>query len=106
MVPDYTGKICIGDLVQGTRNGEAVEVFVYNVADHIDAFNEVSSQGIAYTAGVPPVVMAMLIFDATYDLGMMNVEDLDPRPLFSLLDKMGLPTCVKDAQGDREWNEH
>lgn len=107
LVPDYTGKTCIGDLVQGTRNGEAVEVFVYNVADHKDAFNEVGSQGISYMSGVPPVAMAMLISDGTYDLRMMmNVEELDPRPLFSLLDTMGLPTRVKDAQGDRGWNEH
>jgi saccharopine dehydrogenase-like NADP-dependent oxidoreductase len=67
-VPDYTSKTCIVDFVQGARNGEAVEVFVDNVADHKDAFNEVGSQGISYTSGVPPVAMAMLISDGTYDL--------------------------------------
>ena len=105
LAPNYTGKTCIGDLVKGTRNGEAVEVFVYNVADHKDAYNEVGSQGISYTAGVPPVAMAMLVADGTYDKGvMLNVEELDPKPLFTLLDTIGLPTRVKDAQGDREWN--
>ncbi len=105
LAPNYTGKTCIGDLVKGTKDGEEVEVFVYNVADHKDAYNEVGSQGISYTAGVPPVAMAMLIADGTYDKGvMMNVEELDPKPLFTLLDTIGLPTRVKDANGDREWN--
>ncbi|SFB16290.1 carboxynorspermidine dehydrogenase [Poseidonocella pacifica] len=105
LAPNYTGKTCIGDLVKGTKNGEEVEVFVYNVADHRDAYNEVGSQGISYTAGVPPVAVAMLIADGTYDHGvMMNVEELDPKPLFSLLDRIGLPTRVKDSRGDREWH--
>ncbi|WP_339764678.1 saccharopine dehydrogenase family protein [uncultured Sulfitobacter sp.] len=105
LAPNYTGKTCIGDLVKGIKGGKEVEVFVYNVADHKDAYNEVGSQGISYTAGVPPVAVAMLIADGTYDQGtMMNVEELDPKPLFSLLDKIGLPTRVKDAKGDREWD--
>ena len=106
LAPDYTGKTCIGDLVKGLRDGKDVEVFVYNVADHKDAYNEVGSQGISYTAGVPPVAMAMLIADGTYDTAkMVNVEELDPKPLFALLDRIGLPTRVKDEAGDRSWAE-
>ncbi len=106
LAPQYTGKTCIGDLVKGTRHGENVEVFVYNVADHADAYAEVGSQGISYTAGVPPVAMAMLIADGTYDLGrMVNVEELDPKPLFRLLDDLGLPTRIKDGAGDRAWHQ-
>ena len=106
LAPNYTGKTCIGDLVNGVKDGQEVEVFVYNVADHKEAYNEVGSQGISYTAGVPTVAMAMLIADGTYDQGIMrNVEELDPKPLFSLLDTIGLPTRVKDAAGDREWHQ-
>jgi len=105
LAPDYTGKTCIGDLVKGVRDGEETEVFVYNVADHEDAYREVGSQGISYTAGVPAVAAAMLIADGTWDTGtMVNVEELDPKPLFELLDVMGLPTRVRDALGDRAWN--
>ena len=106
LAPNYTGKTCIGDLVKGTKDGKDVEVFVYNVADHKDAYNEVGSQGISYTAGVPPVAMAMLIADGTYDTGtMVNVEELDPKPLFALLDTIGLPTRVKLADQDTGWDE-
>ena len=106
LAPGYTGKTCIGDFVKGTKDGQEVEVFVYNVADHEEAYAEVGSQGISYTAGVPPVGVAMLIADGTYDLGtMLNVEELDPKPLLALLDRIGLPTRVKDAKGDRPWFE-
>jgi hypothetical protein len=104
-VSDYTGKTCIGDLVKGTKDGKEVEVFVYNVADHKDAYNEVGSQGISYTAGVPPVAAAMLIANGTWDTGtMVNVEELDPKPFLEILDTIGLPTRVKIGDTDKAWN--
>ncbi|WP_296763103.1 saccharopine dehydrogenase family protein [Sediminimonas sp.] len=105
LAPDYTGKTCIGDLVRGLKDGAETEVFVYNVADHADAYAEVGSQGISYTAGVPPVAAARLIARGDWDTGaMVNVEELDPKPFLTLLDDMGLPTRVRDARGDRPWN--
>ncbi|MDO9639037.1 MAG: saccharopine dehydrogenase family protein [Pseudotabrizicola sp.] len=102
LAPDYTGKTCIGDFVKGTKDGKPVEVLIYNVADHKDAYNEVGSQGISYTAGVPPVAAALLIADGTWDVGgMANVEDMDPAPFITLLNQIGLPTRIKDASGDR-----
>jgi saccharopine dehydrogenase-like NADP-dependent oxidoreductase len=102
LAPDYTGKTCIGDLVKGTKDGKPAEVFIYNVSDHKEAYEEVGAQAISYTAGVPPVAAAMLIADGTWDVGeMRNVEDLDPVPFLMLLNRIGLPTRVKDAAGDR-----
>ncbi len=106
LAPTYTGKTCIGDLVKGTKNGQDTEVFIYNVADHAEAYAEVGSQGISYTAGVPPVAAALLIANGTWDTRtMVNVEDLDPAPFLTLMDGMGLPTRVRDARGDRPWNQ-
>ena len=102
LAPDYTGKTCIGDLVKGTRDGQPGEVFVYNVSDHEVAFAEVGSQGISYTAGVPPVAAAILIARGDWDVKrMVNVEDLPARPFLEQLGRMGLPTRVIDAAGDR-----
>ena len=102
LAPTYTGKTCIADVVKGVKDGQPVEVTIYNVADHKEAYEEVGSQGISYTAGVPPVVAALLIADGTWDVGtMVNVEDLDPKPFINLLNTMGLPSRIKDAQGDR-----
>lgn len=105
LAPDYTGKTCIGDLVRGRKNGQPAEVLIYNVADHREAYLEVGSQGISYTAGVPPVAAAILIAEGTWDVKKMaNVEDLDPKPFLGLLDRMGLPTRIQDAAGDRALN--
>jgi len=105
LAPDYVGKTCIGTLVQGKKDGEPAEVLVYNIADHKEAYLEVGSQGISYTAGVPPVAAALLIADGTWDVAKMaNVEELDPVPFFEVLDRIGLPTRIRDASGDRAWN--
>ncbi|MFM1855731.1 MAG: hypothetical protein RLZ83_1040, partial [Pseudomonadota bacterium] len=105
LAPSYTGKTCIGDVVRGRRDGQDAEVLIYNVADHAEAYAEVGSQAISYTAGVPPVAAARLIANGTWDTGtMVNVEDLDPVPLLRLMDRMGLPTRVRDARGDRAWD--
>ncbi|WP_186393383.1 MULTISPECIES: saccharopine dehydrogenase family protein [unclassified Pannonibacter] len=102
LAPDYTGKTCIGTLVKGKKDGKPAEVLVFNVADHKEAYNEVGSQGISYTAGVPPVAAAMLIADGTWDVGTMkNVEELDPKPFLAILNRIGLPTEIKDASGTR-----
>lgn len=100
LAPDYVGKTCIGDVIRGTKNGQPAEVLIYNVADHKEAYEEVGSQGISYTAGVPPVAAAILIAQGVWDVGqMVNVEALPPRPFLELLGQMGLPSRVVDASG-------
>jgi saccharopine dehydrogenase-like NADP-dependent oxidoreductase len=102
LAPGYTGKTCIGDLVKGTKDGMEKEVFLYNVSDHRQAYEEVGSQGISYTAGVPAAAAAMLIATGEWDVGKMaNVEELPPRPFLELLDRTGLPTHIRDEHGDR-----
>jgi len=106
LAPGYTGKTCIGDLVRGTKDGQSREMFIYNVADHEEAYAETDSQGISFTAGVPPVAAALLVARGEWDAKrMVNVEELPPKPFLALLDEMGLPTRIKDENGDRPWNE-
>ncbi|EXJ12628.1 saccharopine dehydrogenase family protein [Imhoffiella purpurea] len=99
LAPNYTGKTCIGNFVKGTKDGKPREVLIYQVSDHKAAYEEVESQGISYTAGVPPVAAAMLIADGTWDTKtMVNVEELDPEPFIAILDRIGLPTEVKEIE--------
>ncbi|MFN7103929.1 MAG: saccharopine dehydrogenase family protein, partial [Pseudorhizobium sp.] len=71
LAPEYEGKTCIGDFVKGIKDGKERTVFIYNVADHKEAYNEVGSQGISYTAGVPPVAAAMLVATGEWDVKKM-----------------------------------
>jgi len=101
LAPNYKGKTCIGDLVKGVKDGKEREVFIYNVADHEDAYAEVGSQGISYTAGVPPVAAAMLIAKGDWDVRhMVNVEELPPHAFLDLLGRMGLPTRIRIGDED------
>lgn len=102
LAPNYTGKTCIGDLVKGKKDGQDKEIFIYNISDHADAYAEMGSQGISYTAGVPPVAAAILIATGEWDVQrMVNVEELPHRPFINLLNEIGMPTRIKDDQGDR-----
>lgn len=102
LAPMYKGKTCIGDLVKGVKDGKERELFIYNVADHEEAYAEVGSQGISYTAGVPAAAAALLIASGEWDAKkMVNVEELPPRPFLQLLNEIGLPTCIRDEQGER-----
>ncbi|NLD70963.1 MAG: saccharopine dehydrogenase family protein [Limnobacter sp.] len=102
LAPTYTGKTCIGDLLEGTKDGRRRQVLVYNVCDHKECYEEVGSQAISYTAGVPAVAAAMLVADGVWDVRkMVNVEELDPKPFIELMNRMGLVTRVRDAKGDR-----
>jgi len=95
LAPSYTGKTCIGVQVEGDKDGKAHQVFVYNVADHKEAYNEVGSQGISYTAGVPAAAAAMLIASGEWDVRKMaNVEELPAQPFLELLGRIGLPTRI------------
>ena len=99
LAPGYTGKTCIGNFVRGWKNGKRREVLIYQVSDHKQCYEEVESQGISYTAGVPPVAAAMLAARGVWDpKTMVNVEELDPEPFIALLDRIGLPTDVKEIK--------
>ena len=99
LAPGYTGKTCIGNFVKGWKDGKPREVLIYQVSDHKHCYEEVESQGISYTAGVPPVAAAMLVAQDIWNpKTMVNVEELDPEPFIALLDRIGLPTEVKEIE--------
>ena len=95
LAKNYTGKTCIGCLIKGVKDGKKKETFIYNICDHAECYNEVESQAISYTAGVPAVAAAILIAKGDWDAGaMVNVEELNPDPFIDLLNVMGLKTEI------------
>lgn len=95
LAPTYTGKTCIGCLVEGVKDGQPRKVFIYNVCDHAACYREVRSQAISYTTGVPAVVGAMMLLTGRWrGAGVFNMEELDPAPFLEALGPMGLPWQV------------
>ena len=88
----YTGKTCIGCMIEGLKGGEHRKYYIYNVCDHAECFKEVKSQAVSYTTGVPAMIGAMLMVTGLWrGEGVFNVEQLDPTPFMEKLPVHGLP---------------
>jgi carboxynorspermidine synthase len=93
----YTGKTCIGTWVRGTKAGKPRSVFVYNICDHEEAYKEVEHQAISYTTGVPAITAALLYFQGKWsDVGLFNVEQLNPDDFLELMPRIGLKWEVQE----------
>ncbi|HSC67194.1 MAG TPA: saccharopine dehydrogenase family protein [Cellvibrio sp.] len=96
--PLTKGKTCIGCFVQGVKNGKSKTVFVYNICDHRESYQEVKSQAIAYTTGVPAMIGAKMILQGNWNApGVWNLEQLDPDAFMDDLNKYGLPWQVVEV---------
>lgn len=90
--PRTVGKTNIGCIYQGTKDGQPVNYYVYNVCDHQECYREVGSQAVSYTTGVPAMIGAMLVLNGTWAKpGVHNVEELDPDAFMEALNEWGLP---------------
>ncbi|MCR4963234.1 MAG: saccharopine dehydrogenase family protein [Firmicutes bacterium] len=90
--PRTKGKTNIGCIIQGTKDGQDKAYYVYNVCDHQQCYQEVGSQAVAYTTGVPAMIGAMLVQNGTWRKpGVYNVEEFDPDPFMEALNVWGLP---------------
>jgi len=94
--PLTKGKTCIG--VQATGRGKCgrkKSVYVYNVCDHEACYQEVKSQAISYTTGVPAMIGAKMILTGAWKgVGVFNMEQFDPDPFMAALEIHGLPCKV------------
>ena len=92
---NYTGKTCIGCLVEGVKDGKPKKVFIYNVCDHEASWAEVRSQAISYTTGVPTMVGAKMMLTGKWTgKGVFNIEELPSAPFLEELALRGLPWHV------------
>lgn len=94
------GKTSIGCIIQGEKDGQAKNYFVYNICDHEECYREVGSQAVSYTTGVPAVIGASLMVDGIWKQpGVFNPEEFDPDPFMERLGRYGLPWAEEVNQG-------
>ena len=95
----YTGKTCIGTWIRGQKNGLPKSVFIYNICDHKESYIEVEHQAISYTTGVPAITAALLYFQGKWnDVGLYNVEQLNPDDFLDLMPRLGLTWQVQELE--------
>ncbi|MFH1982286.1 MAG: saccharopine dehydrogenase family protein [Pseudomonadota bacterium] len=90
--PLTKGRTCIGCRMTGVKDGKAKTVFTYNICSHEAAYQEVGSQAISYTTGVPAMIGAMMMLTGKWRRpGVFNMEQFDPDPFMDALNRHGLP---------------
>ena len=90
--PLTRGRTCIGCLIHGLKDGRSKEFYIYNICDHAKCYEEVGSQAISYTTGVPAMIGAMMMLTGRWSgRGVFNLEQLDPDPFMAALPQHGLP---------------
>ncbi len=90
--PRTKGKTNIGCIFTGKKDGQLKHYYLYNVCDHEKCYQEVGSQAVAYTTGVPAMIGAMLVMQGAWQKpGVYNIEEFDPDPFMDALNRWGLP---------------
>ncbi|WP_029134694.1 saccharopine dehydrogenase family protein [Sedimenticola selenatireducens] len=90
--PRTVGKTNIGCIVKGSKGGQPVSRYVYNICDHQECYRETNAQGVSYTTGVPAMIGAMMMLTGKWMRpGVWNMEEFDPDPFMAALNQHGLP---------------
>ena len=93
--PRTKGKTCIGCIVRGLKEGKERLMYLYNICDHQACYQEVQSQAISYTTGVPAMIGAKMIVEGKWrEPGVWNIEQCDPDPFMADMNRYGLPWQV------------
>ena len=93
--PRTVGKTNIGCIFTGRKDGQEKTFYIYNVCDHQQCYQEVGSQAISYTTGVPAMCGALMLLTGKWNkAGVYTVEEFDPDPFLDALDMYGLPRSI------------
>lgn len=95
--PRTKGKTNIGCIFIGKKDGVEKRLYIYNTCDHEECYQEVGSQAVAYTTGVPAMIGAMMLVSGTWKgPGVFNIEEFDPDPFMDALNQWGLPWKISE----------
>ena len=87
------GRTCIGTIITGRKNNIEKTFYTYNICNHEDCYDEVGSQAVSYTTGVPAMIGSLLMLQKKwFRPGVWNIEQFNPDPFMELLNQHGLPT--------------
>ena len=89
---NYSGFTSIGCRIRGIKDGKERTYYVWNNCSHPEAYKETGTQAVSYTTGVPAMIGAMMLLQGKWSgKGVFNVEQMDPDPFMTELNRCGLP---------------
>ncbi len=97
------GKTNIGIVATGIKEGKEKTIYIYQISDHEKCYQEVMSQAVSYTTGVPAMIGAKLILEGIWSgKGVFNMEQFDPDPFMDELNKQGLPWKIIELSSSEQ----
>jgi saccharopine dehydrogenase (NAD+, L-lysine-forming) len=97
------GKTNIGIVATGYKDGKKKTIYIYQVSDHEKCYQEVLSQAVSYTTGVPAMIGAKLMLQNKWQKsGVYNIEQFDPDPFMQELNTQGLPWQIKELNSPQQ----
>jgi saccharopine dehydrogenase (NAD+, L-lysine-forming) len=90
---NYKGWTSIGCRIKGmTKEGTERTYYIWNNCSHEEAYRETGTQAVSFTTGVPAAIGAMMYIKGLWKKpGVWNVEQFDPDPFMTELNRLGLP---------------
>ncbi len=97
--PRTKGKTNIGIVAEGVKDGKKRKIYIYQVSDHEKCYEEVKSQAVSYTTGVPAMIGAKLMLEGKWNgAGVFNMEEFDPDVFMDELNVQGLPWHINELE--------
>jgi saccharopine dehydrogenase (NAD+, L-lysine forming) len=92
-----SGKTCAGTWVKGKQNGQAREVYLYQVADNATCMKRYGVQAVVWQTAVGPVIaMDLLASGAWEGQGVLGPEAFDPAPFMAKMGEYDFPYGIKE----------
>ena len=89
------GRTNIGVYITGIKDGVEKTIYIYNIADHEEAYRDTKANGVSFTTGVPAMIGAKLVLENRWSgKGVLNMEEFNPDPFMEELNLQGLPWKV------------
>ena len=96
--PLMDGRICVGTLVRGRREGRPREVYLYQVADNQECMQRLGCQAVAAQTAVGPAIAVELLAKGIWQgEGVLPPEAFDPEPFLERMAAYGFPYGIRDS---------
>lgn len=92
------GKICVGVLIKGEKDGKPREVYIYQVADNQECMSRLHCQAVAAQTAAGAITATELLGRKLWQgVGVVPAEAFDPDPYMQLVGKYGFPYNIKES---------
>jgi len=96
--PLMRGKICVGTLLKGRKDGREREVYLYQVADNENCMHRFGCQAVAAQTAVGPAIATELLATGVWrNAGVLPPEAFDPDPFMERMEAYGFPYRIRDS---------